>query len=106
MLGRLISCSFRDTQLSLFVITVQETIRDVKGLLFSICIIIYNHLQRLYGTLRDRLKCYVGSYLRSHSLFDEPNCPDKPYRSPERQRWIDRFEEIGYLDRPGVGEPR
>ena len=22
-----------------------------------------------------------------------------------RQRWIDRFEEIDYLDQPGVGEP-
>lgn len=26
-------------------------------------------------------------------------------RPSERQRWIDRFEEIGYLDQPGVGEP-
>lgn len=34
------------------------------------------------------------------------NWLDNPHRSPERQRWIDRFEEIGYLDQPGVGEPK
>ena len=32
------------------------------------------------------------------------NWLDNPHRSPVRQRWIDRFEEIGYLDQPGVGE--
>lgn len=31
---------------------------------------------------------------------------DNPRNSSVRQRWIDRFEEIGYLDQPGVGEPR
>jgi hypothetical protein len=34
------------------------------------------------------------------------NWLDKLHQSPERQRWIDRFEEIGYLDQPGVGEPK
>lgn len=33
------------------------------------------------------------------------NWLDNPHHSPVRQRWIDRFEEIGYLDQPGVGEP-
>ena len=32
------------------------------------------------------------------------NWLDNPHRNPVRQRWIDRFEEIGYLDQPGVGE--
>ena len=86
-------------------ITVQETVRDVKRRLFFISINIYNNLWGLYGTLWDCLKPYDGPYLRSHSLFDEPNCLDNPHRSPERQRWIDRFEEIVYLDTPGVGEP-
>jgi hypothetical protein len=27
-----------------------------------------------------------------------------PHRSAKRQRWINRLEEIGYLDPPGVGE--
>ena len=31
---------------------------------------------------------------------------DHPHRSPERKGWIDRFEEIGCLDQPGVGEPK
>ena len=33
------------------------------------------------------------------------NWLDNPHKSPARQRWIDRFNEIGYLDQPGVGEP-
>ena len=33
------------------------------------------------------------------------NWLDNPQQSPIRQRWIDRFEEIDYLDQPGVGEP-
>ena len=34
------------------------------------------------------------------------NWLENPRRSPSRQCWIDRFEEIGYLDQPGVGEPK
>ena len=33
------------------------------------------------------------------------NWLNNPHDNPARQRWIDRFEEIGYLDQPGVGEP-
>lgn len=33
------------------------------------------------------------------------NWLDNPQQSPIRQRWIDRFEKIDYLDQPGVGEP-
>ena len=33
------------------------------------------------------------------------NWLDNPNVSPARQRWIDRLEEIGYFDQPGVGEP-
>jgi hypothetical protein len=32
------------------------------------------------------------------------NWLDNPPKSPIRQRWIDRFEELGYLDLPGVAE--
>ncbi|NKB69388.1 MAG: hypothetical protein GKR89_20140 [Candidatus Latescibacteria bacterium] len=32
------------------------------------------------------------------------NWLDNSRQSPARQRWIDRFVEIGYLDQPGVGE--
>ena len=34
------------------------------------------------------------------------NWLDNPQQAPVRQRWINRFEEIDYLDQPGVGEPR
>ena len=33
------------------------------------------------------------------------NWLDNPHKSPVRQCWIDRFDEIGYLDQAGVGEP-
>ena len=33
------------------------------------------------------------------------NWLDNPHKSPVRQRWIDRLNEIGYLDQPGVSEP-
>ena len=33
------------------------------------------------------------------------NWLDNPQQSPIRQHWINRFEEIDYLDQPGVGEP-
>ena len=36
---------------------------------------------------------YSGNYL------------DNPHRTLERQRWIDRFEEIDNLNQPRVGEP-
>lgn len=46
----------------------------------------------------------IGNFGCKRKFNYSKNWLDNPHQSPVRQRWIDRFKEIGYLDQPGVGE--
>jgi hypothetical protein len=46
----------------------------------------------------------IGHFDCKRKFNYSKNWLDNPHQNPVRQRWIDHFEEIGYLDQPGVGE--
>jgi hypothetical protein len=55
-----------------------------------------------------RLLCEIGrleaNSRNAHRFIYPKNWLENPHGSEIRQRWIDRFMEIGFLDQPGVGE--
>jgi hypothetical protein len=53
--------------------------------------------------LREIARLQSGSR-NAHQFLYPKNWLANPHDSPVRQRWIDRFLEIDFLDQPGVGE--